>query len=78
MPRGEPTQVVRLPRWFVEHLTPQAAERDLTVPELIVQRLSPRAAAVTPGAPGPARCTCKTPTISKVVTNLCTTCRRLR
>jgi len=77
MPRGEPTQVVRLPRWFVEHLTPEADTQGCTVPELIVKRLAPRTVAPTPYSAN-RRCQCKVPTLSKVVSNLCTTCHLVR
>lgn len=76
MPRGEPTKAVRLPVWLIEYLEPKATAASCTVGELITKRLAP--------APPPAgrsdvyRCICPTPTLSKVVTNLCTTCHLLR
>jgi hypothetical protein len=85
VPRGEPTKAVRLPIWLVEHLTPQAERAGCTVPELITKRMAPQEPV---GRPDPTRrvdgngrrvrCTCSTPTLSKVVTNLCTTCHQLR
>lgn len=80
MPRGEPTRVVRLPAWLLDHL-----ERDLTgdetLPALITRRLAPRQArpgvrSALTGASG--RCTCASPVLSKHVTSLCTTCKLMR
>lgn len=77
MPKGEPTRVVRLPVWLLDHLEPQT-RTDESVPELITRRLAPRDP-VTPDPDVPlVRCQCKVPTLSKVVSNLCTTCHRLR
>lgn len=83
MPKGEPTRVVRLPAWLLDHLEPQAAAAECTVAELITRREGARikaaegvAARVTGSAP--MRCDCKAPTMSKVVSNLCTTCKRMR
>lgn len=84
MPRGEPTKVVRLPVWLLDHLEGALAEGE-TMPEHITRRLAPRAEPVGRPDPtdrrtdrGPVRCQCATPTLSKVVTNLCTTCHCLR
>lgn len=84
MPKGEPTKVVRLPVWLLDHLESLTKEGE-TVPELITRRLAPRDSPVGPvvsdgngGSIAQPRCQCATPTLSKVVTNICTTCHRLR
>lgn len=77
MPKGEPTRVVRLPVWLLDHLEEQVPEGD-TLPALITRRLAPRERAAGPSTSDNGRCHCKAPTISKVVSNLCTTCKRMR
>lgn len=77
MPKGEPTRVVRLPVWLLDHLEESVAEGD-TLPALITRRLAPRAAPTAPQSEGALRCACSMPTFSKVVSNLCTTCKRMR
>lgn len=78
MPRGEPTKAVRLPIWLVEHLEPQATAADCTVGELITKRMAPPTASHRAVPALATRCDCPTPALSKVVTNLCTTCKRMR
>lgn len=97
MPRGEPTKVVRLPVWLLDHLEASRPE-GTTMAEHITRRLAPRApvigghgnphagpqvvmvgaGGVGGGGTSAGRCSCATPTLSKVVTNLCTTCHCLR
>jgi hypothetical protein len=77
VPKGEPTKVVRLPVWLCDDLERRAAALDppVSLPTYITRRL----AAPPAGAPAAAgRCQCKVPTLSKAVSNLCTTCRRIR
>lgn len=86
MPRGEPTRVVRLPVWLCDDLQARADAMvpAVSLPTYITRRLAPQEPVGRPDPTdrrtdrGPVRCTCKTPTLSKAVTNLCTTCRRLR
>lgn len=74
----EPTKVLRLPVWLLDELTPEAAALGVTVPTLITQRLA-RPQPTPPGVNSDAvRCQCKTPTLSKHVSNLCTTCHLMR
>lgn len=77
MPRGEPTRTVRLPAWLLDDLAPQAKRARIGLPELITRRLAPHRPTVHAGHV-PKRCQCKTPTLSKFVTNLCTKCRLVR
>jgi hypothetical protein len=77
MPKGEPTKVVRLPVWLCDDLQARADALDppVSLPTYITRRL----AGAQPSAQAAiGRCTCKVPTLSKAVSNLCTTCRRLR
>lgn len=74
----EPTKVLRLPVWLIDYLTPYAEAAGVTVPGYITQKMAPREPVVHGQPVTIARCTCKTPTISKHVSNLCTTCHRLR
>lgn len=81
MPKGEPTKVVRLPVWLVEQIALAGAEHrpPLTVAQHIAQKYNPRPLPAASAANRALqRCQCSTPTISKVVTNLCTTCKRMR
>lgn len=84
MPKGEPTKTVRLPLWFIDLMEPLAARSGNSVAEHIVKRMAPRDSPLGPvlrdgdESVQQRRCQCSTPTISKVVTNLCTTCKRLR
>jgi hypothetical protein len=76
VPRGEPTKVVRLPVWLLDHLEGALAPGE-SLPEHITRRLAPRQVAPTPFS-DKRRCSCTSPTMSKVVTNLCTTCHLVR
>jgi hypothetical protein len=81
VPKGEPTKTVRLPVWFVDELLARGARMpDHPTPaELIVRKFHPRPLPhATKAGRALQRCECATPTISKVVTNLCTTCHLLR
>lgn len=79
---SEPTKVIRLPVWLIEHLTPLAEREGVTVPGLITRRLAPHHVhpvdARIAGVKATPNCTCKTPTFSKHVSNLCTTCKLMR
>lgn len=77
MPKGEPTKVVRLPVWLCDDL--QARADALVPPISLPAYITRRLGTPQPGSPASrGRCTCKEPTLSKAVSNLCTTCRRLR
>ncbi|QOR55421.1 MAG: hypothetical protein SHS37scaffold145_72 [Phage 71_18] len=79
MPKGEPTKVVRLPVWLCEELEKraEAVRPPVSLPTYITQQLAvPRSYRAVPALAK--RCQCKVPTLSKAVSNLCTTCRRLR
>lgn len=85
MPKGEPTRVVRLPAWLLDHLQANADRAGCTVPELITRRLAPRDTVAGPvvadgegGSVRVQRCTCAKPELSKVATNVCTKCGRVR
>lgn len=77
MPKGEPTRTIRLPIWLLDQLAEQAGGAD-GVAALITRRLAPQRAVTAPGAARVERCTCERPTLSKIVTNLCTACGLLR
>lgn len=81
MPKGEPTRVVRLPVWLCDQITELGARRSppMTLAEHVAHTYNPRPLpAPTAARRAAQRCACKVPTISKVVTNLCTTCKRMR
>lgn len=85
MPRGEPTKAVRLPIWFIDMQQPKADAAGVTLGEHIVKAMTPAVRvpanayeAERLGGQVAPRCECATPTLSKVVSNLCTTCKRLR
>lgn len=81
MPKGEPTRVVRLPVWLCDQIEALAARRDpaMTLAQHIAHTYNPRPLpAPTAARRAQQRCDCKVPTISKVVSNLCTTCKRMR
>lgn len=81
MPRGEPTETVRLPRWLVAQLREHAERVGVTLPEYLTRKLSPPRQADTASSaadPPQRRCSCAKPVLSKYATNICTGCGRVR
>ncbi len=78
MPKGEPTKVVRLPVWLCEQIEGRARAGE-SIAQHIARTYNPKPLpAASKASRALQRCQCPKPTISKVVTNLCTTCKRLR
>lgn len=76
MPRGEPTEVVRLPVWIMDMYRAEAERRGLSVTEALVKKLAPSGTPLRNPAPM-ARCQCAVPVLSKSAP-VCTVCKRPR
>lgn len=78
MPKGEPTEVIRLPKWLLNVHRPAAEKAGVSLSEYLTKKLAPQGVPLRQPTPVVTRCRCDDPKPSRFATNVCTACGMAR